>query len=65
MEREQLRLECLKLAVSRTTDLQESVARAEIFYGFVIAQPKPVEMSPITPIPGAGVTAGKDRNRPG
>lgn len=35
MERDAVRLECLKLAVTRTTDQTEILARAEEYYGFV------------------------------
>lgn len=35
MERDALRLECLKLAVGKTTDHQEALIRAEEFFAFV------------------------------
>lgn len=66
MEREELRLECLKLAVSRTPDHNEGLLRAEQFFQFVKKDEQAsAQKSPTTSIPGAGVTVGKDHNRPG
>jgi hypothetical protein len=66
MERDELRLECLKLAASRTPDFNEGVQRAERYFEFIMDGTKgTVEKSSITPTQGAEVTTGKDRNRPG
>ncbi len=54
MERDTIRLECLKLAVTKTSDQKEIIVRAEQFVEFVG-----------NTIPGADVTVGKDDSLPG
>ncbi len=62
MERDTIRLECLKLAVSRSVDLQETTARAEEFFKFVTESGKSSDnASP----PSAGMTAGKGQRPAG
>lgn len=41
MERDALRLECLKLAVSKNHNLQETLAQAKEFVEFVTNETKP------------------------
>lgn len=65
MERDELRLECLKLAAVRMPDHNEVLLRAEDYFRFVRKTEAQDDKSPTTPPKGAGVTAGKDRDRPG
>ena len=62
MDRDQQRLEALKLAVSRTPDFHEGMERAEHYFKFITKDE--AEKTPTTPSPGAGVTEGKDLKRP-
>lgn len=64
MERDELRLECLKLAAVRMPNHNEVMARAQEYFEFV-KTPDQVGKDSITPPKGAELTAGKDRNRPG
>lgn len=65
MQRDELRLECLKLAVNKTPDFNEGVLRAERYFEFVTkGQEAKSEKSGTTPTQGAPVTAGKDSTRP-
>lgn len=59
MEREEIRLECLKLACMGSTNLTEILARAEVLVSFVYAEPlgKTDNAKPAS----ASVTAGKER----
>lgn len=43
LERDEIRLECIKLAASRSPDHQEALKRAESYYEFVMEpeEPKP------------------------
>jgi len=65
MERDELRLECLKLAAVRMPDHNEVLLRAEDYFRFVKKPEMQGEKSPTTSTQEAGVTAGKDRSRPG
>jgi hypothetical protein len=40
MERDEIRLECLRLAVSKTPDHQEGLLRAEAFFDFIVKPPQ-------------------------
>lgn len=58
MEREEIRLECLKLAVQGSTNLQEILGRAEQFQEFVVdSQERTDNAKPAS----ASVTAGRER----
>ncbi len=63
MERDLIRLECIKLAVSATRNHDDSLARAKEYFDFVNeADPGQREQAAITPDPaGAAVTVGKVR----
>lgn len=65
MQRDELRLECLKLAVSKTPDFNEGVLRAERYFEFITeGQEAKNEKPETTPAHGASVTVGKDNTRP-
>ncbi len=52
MDREEIRLECLKLATSKSPDLHEQMARVKVYYDYVVGPaPKPEEVKP-GPKPG-------------
>lgn len=53
MDREEIRLECLKLAVSQTAALDEVLGRGEKFYEFVTKQADNAQIS------SASQTAGE------
>ena len=59
MEREEIRLECLKLACMGSTDLTEILARAEILVRFVYAES--LEKTDNAKSPSASVTVGTER----
>lgn len=65
MERDELRLECMKIAASRTTDHGEALSRAESIYEFVTKPATATIEDLVRPTAGnstsgVGPTAGKD-----
>ncbi len=59
MDTDVIRLECLKLAVSKNSGHVETLARAKEYTDFVTNQLK--DEKPLTTLPGAGVTVGTGR----
>ncbi len=68
MERDILRLECLKLAATRTTDQKEILSRAEQFEAFILKDVAPVNgvkhIGNAQASESVGVTVGKTTTRP-
>lgn len=62
MEREALKLECLRIASQHSTNKTEVLARAKEFVEFVTGEtPMTENTKPVS----ASMTAGKDGGRPG
>lgn len=66
MERDELRLECIKLAATRTTDQKDALARAEEYFWFVMRPPDDsAKVVPLKPTgntsQSVGVTVGTGR----